>query len=88
MHLGNYHRACHAAAAALTTPDQILILSALHGLLPLDQIIEPYDQRMRDPGSITTAQLVEQAAALGLDQDQDQHVIAFGGPHTAPSTAR
>jgi hypothetical protein len=31
---GSYHLACRRAAAALTTPDRILIPSALHGLLP------------------------------------------------------
>ena len=49
LYIGSYHLACRRAAAVLTTPDRILILSAMHGLLPLDRVIAPYELRMGDP---------------------------------------
>jgi hypothetical protein len=54
---------CHVADA-LTTPDRILILSALHGLLPLDEVIAPYELRMGQPGSIGAGGLGRQLAML------------------------
>lgn len=45
-----------ALAAALNQVDgdrsKILILSALHGLVTLDQVLEPYDVKMGDPLAI------------------------------------
>lgn len=46
---------------------RILILSARYGLLELDTVIEPYEQRMNQPGAITAEQLTAQALALGID---------------------
>lgn len=65
LYVGSYHRACRAAADALQ-PRRVLILSALHGLLELHQVVEPYDLRMGQPGSVTPARIRDQAAALGL----------------------
>jgi hypothetical protein len=57
--------------AALTdAPAVVLILSAKYGLLPLDQVIEPYDVRMGDPDSITADALAAQCQALGLRYDE------------------
>ncbi len=61
LYVGGYHVACRRAAAVLTTPDRILILSALYGLLPLDRVIAPYDLRMGRPGSISPEALRRQA---------------------------
>lgn len=45
-----------AAARRLAGADgTVLILSALHGLLELDTIVEPYDVKMGDPGAIDNA---------------------------------
>lgn len=46
---------------------RVLILSAQHGLVKLDEVLEPYDLRMDAPGSVTAERLAEQAAALGID---------------------
>jgi len=52
---------------------QILILSAKHGLLDLDTVVEPYDcemmatRRKVNPASIKVEALVEQLAERGLD---------------------
>jgi hypothetical protein len=77
LYTGSYHLACRRAAAALTDPPRILILSALHGLLPLDRVIAPYDLRMGQPGSITPAALRRQAEQLRLVHEG--HVILLAG---------
>ncbi|MFE0778893.1 hypothetical protein ACFW3E_38330, partial [Streptomyces sp. NPDC058861] len=41
-------------------------LSALYGLLPLDQVIVPYDHTWEDEGSITVDDLQAQADGMGL----------------------
>lgn len=74
---GTYHRLGLRAAAALTGPDLTRILSARFGLMPLHQLVEPYNLRLGQPGSITVDQLREQAS----DQDLLGHsnVVIFGG---------
>lgn len=52
---------------------QVLILSAKYGLVRPEQIIEPYDQCMGAPGSITRDQL----AAQVCDLDGDAHGAIF-----------
>lgn len=52
------------AEAALDDHADVLILSARHGLLHLDQVVAPYDQRIDQPGRITAAQLAAQIADL------------------------
>ncbi|MFD0351896.1 DUF6884 domain-containing protein [Kitasatospora aburaviensis] len=67
IYTGALHTHARRTADALTASGgTVLVLSALHGLLTLDQVIEPYDHTWRDTGSITTERLREQAAALGL----------------------
>ncbi|MFJ9567173.1 DUF6884 domain-containing protein [Streptomyces fuscichromogenes] len=76
MYVGSYHRACRRAADALR-PDLLLILSARHGLLDLDDVIEPYDTPHGAPDAVTSQVLLEQATRrdlLGLDP-----VVALGG---------
>ena len=51
-------------AQTMTENENIRILSALHGLLRLDQIIEPYDVKIGDAGSITNDQLRRQVEWL------------------------
>jgi hypothetical protein len=81
LYTGSYHLACRRAAAALTTPDRILILSALHGLLPLDQVTTPYELRMGQPGSIGAAALRRQAEQLDL-VDELQVIVLAGRAYT------
>ncbi|MGW0485798.1 DUF6884 domain-containing protein [Nonomuraea sp. NPDC003214] len=67
LYTGSYHRAARAAADALTLDGgQVLILSARHGLIPLDRELAPYEQRAGQPGSIGGAELRAQAATLGI----------------------
>ena len=53
MYVGSYDRACARAAAA--RGGRVLIISAKHGLLDPATVIEPYDLRMGQPGSVTAS---------------------------------
>lgn len=77
LYLGTYHRLGLRAAAALTGPDSIRILSARHGLLPLHREIAPYDLRLGQPGAVTATTLRQQAGEQGLLDHPD--VVLFGG---------
>ncbi|MGW1674594.1 DUF6884 domain-containing protein [Streptomyces sp. NPDC002324] len=67
IYTGTLHRRARRTADVLTsTGGTVLVLSALHGLVPLDRVIEPYDHQWSDPGSITVDELRAQADAFGL----------------------
>ncbi len=53
------------AAKVTDRPVAVFILSALHGLVPLDRIVDPYDVKMGDPGCITADRVAAQAAVGG-----------------------
>ncbi|QDN84395.1 DUF6884 domain-containing protein [Streptomyces sp. RLB3-6] len=77
LYVGSYHRSCRAAADALTADGgTVLILSALYGLVTLDQEIEPYDLRMGQLGSVAVEKLREQAQELGVDGAQEVVILA------------
>jgi hypothetical protein len=78
LYTGAMFRHSLAAAEALARWDRaqghearILVLSALHGLVTLDQVIAPYDRKMGDAGAVTPARLAGQAWQLGLRADGD-----------------
>ncbi|GAA4209032.1 hypothetical protein GCM10022252_74950 [Streptosporangium oxazolinicum] len=78
LYTGSYHRAARRAADALTTNGgRVLILSALHGLVPLDQMLAPYELRAGQPGTVSAETLRAQAAALGIDAYA--HITVLGG---------
>ena len=66
MYIGSYARQCLRAARVLAVDPDIRIMSARHGLLALDEKIEPYDTRLGTANAITAEQLHAQAAAAGL----------------------
>lgn len=67
LYTGSLHTHARRTADALAAHGgTILVLSALHGLLPLDQVVEPYDHTWKDAGSITVEELRAQADELGL----------------------
>lgn len=77
LYTGSLHRMARRVADALTADGgTVLILSALHGLLHLGDVVEPYDLRMGDAASITPAQLASQARALGLADAEHVTVLA------------
>ncbi len=63
----NATRCAALDVAAGLGPARVLILSARHGLVDPDQILEPYDLRIDQPGSVTAATLAAQALELGID---------------------
>jgi hypothetical protein len=76
LYTGPWHRSLRRAADALTDQNLIRILSARHGLVPLERPLFPYDTRLGDRDVITPERLARQTAALDLD---DAHVIFLGG---------
>ncbi|MFC8257818.1 DUF6884 domain-containing protein [Streptomyces sp. NPDC057291] len=76
MYVGSYHRACRKAADALQ-PDRLLILSARHGLLDLDDVIEPYDTPHGAADAITAQVLLQQATMRDIVLLDP--VVALGG---------
>ncbi|MGB8403479.1 MAG: DUF6884 domain-containing protein [Mycobacterium sp.] len=43
---------------------RVVVLSALHGLVELDRVLDPYDLKMGEPGSIIVAALAGQLEAI------------------------
>ena len=83
LYIGSFHRACARAVDALATPGTtVLVLSALYGLVTLDRVLDPYDLRMGQPGSVTGDQLRAQARELGVDRTAEVIVLA-GAAYTA-----
>ncbi|MGW6805748.1 DUF6884 domain-containing protein, partial [Streptomyces sp. NPDC055039] len=80
LYTGNYHRSLRLAADALTHPDLILIASALHGLVPLDQRLHPYDVTLGDERAITKEKMAGHTADWGLF---DADVVFLGGQEYA-----
>lgn len=74
LYTGQHFRLALAAAEAITP--RVVILSARYGLLPLDAVAEPYEQRIDQPGAITADELRHQAAALDLRGARDVRVLA------------
>jgi hypothetical protein len=76
LYVGSYHRACRKAADALQ-PDRLLILSARHGLLDLDDVIEPYDTPHGAADAITAQVILHQANLRDIVRLDP--VVALGG---------
>ncbi|MFK0160836.1 DUF6884 domain-containing protein [Streptomyces sp. NPDC090493] len=77
LYTGSYHLMCRRAAERIAGPAGVLVLSARHGLVRLDDALLPYEQRMDTPGHIAVEQLHAQAAELGILAARD--LIALGG---------
>lgn len=82
LYTGSYFTACYRAALALDPVDGIVILSAKHGFLRPRDVIDSYDLRMGQPGSVTAATLIDQAADMGIADHRFVTVLA-GGDYTA-----
>jgi hypothetical protein len=76
MYTGSYHKVCLEYARSLVPDNRIYILSALYGLVNLDQWIKPYNTKMNERRAITTQELQRQAEAKRIT---DYPVIALGG---------
>lgn len=62
MYRGTLHRSARLAANRLSPKlnARIVTLSGLYGLVEDDQVIEPYDQRIDEPGAVTPWQIGKQ----------------------------
>lgn len=52
------------ALAGAGRVERVLVLSAKHGLLELEETLEPYSLRMGEPGSVTAGQLAQELDEL------------------------
>jgi hypothetical protein len=64
LYTGQLHRLARRAADALG--GRVLILSALHGLLQLDELVEPYDVQVGDDRAVAPDEVAAQARQLGV----------------------
>lgn len=65
LYVGSMHREARRAADRLTeSGGTVLILSAKHGLIGFDTVIEPYDMTIGHPDAVTAAVVRGQAAEL------------------------
>lgn len=64
-----------ALASVADAGGEVLILSALHGLVRLDDELAPYEQRIDKPGAVSAEKVAEQALELGIDWDSDVYAL-------------
>jgi hypothetical protein len=76
LYTGSYHLACKTYALSIAPRQNVLILSALHGLVALDQPLAPYNLKMGERGCVSPQTVREQARERGLLEAQ---VVAVGG---------
>lgn len=61
-------REAEATAAELGVTAKVMILSARHGLLDLDDVVEPYDTKMGDADDVEVTELIDQLVSLAPKQ--------------------
>ncbi|MEU8870476.1 DUF6884 domain-containing protein [Streptomyces javensis] len=77
LYKGLYFAACWRTAAVLAGDDGlVLVLSARHGLVTLDQVLEPYDTRFGDREAVSDLLLAAQARKLGIQHAREVTVLA------------
>lgn len=81
LYTGPYFTACLRYARTLEPDENIRILSALHGLVRLDQVLHPYNLRFGQPGTVTVATLRTQALQQGVHDASP--VVILGGEQYA-----
>lgn len=77
LYTGPYFVACMRYARKLAPLDRIRILSAKHGLIPVDLFLCPYNLRFGMGGTVTVERLREQASEQGILDASD--VVVLGG---------
>lgn len=75
LYVGQQFTLTLAAARNEVDDEHILILSARHGLLRLSDMVDAYDTKMGDPGSVTADQVAAQLPALGIDWGSDVYAM-------------
>lgn len=78
MYVGNYFRLCLAYAQTFTTQDNIYILSAKYGVLPLEKVIEPYNRTLNKMNKQEKQDwkdmVIKQLTDIGINKDVE---VAF-----------
>lgn len=69
LYQGSYFKAARNWARSIAPDSRIYIMSAKYGLLPANKVVEPYNLRMGQAGSVSIATLRQQARALLIDRD-------------------
>jgi hypothetical protein len=64
IYIGSMFADTLRTARTMTSDENIRILSAKHGLMKLDEIVEPYDVKMGDADSISADDLRDQVTEL------------------------
>jgi hypothetical protein len=67
MYQGSMFKDALATAREMFDDDRIYIISAEYGLLRLDDVIEPYDKKLGDPGSVDAATISRQLRDQGIE---------------------
>lgn len=75
MYVGNYVQLCLAYAQTFITQDNIYILSAKYGVLPLEKVIEPYNKTLNNM-NIEEKQdwknmVIKQLEDIGINKDTE-----------------
>lgn len=78
LYIGPLFTATLAYARSQTSDENIRILSAYHGFLPLEQVIEPYDVTWNKGGSISMFRLREQ---ISPDWENREIVLLMGADY-------
>lgn len=74
MYLGQLHiLAMQAARSLVDDVEQLRILSGKHGLLKLSDELWPYEQRIDEPGHVSTAALTAQL--LAVDREDGERLL-------------
>ena len=67
LYTGSMFQDALRTARTMTTDDNIRILSAKHGLVRLDHVLEPYEMKMNHKDSVTGFRLVMQLIGLRFE---------------------
>lgn len=86
LYTGSYFRASIKYARTLAPDDRIRILSARHGLIPLDRLVAPYELRFGQPGALDVPDLIGQAVEQKLT-DADPVIVLGGREYSARGRA-
>jgi hypothetical protein len=76
LYTGPYFKAALAYALELSPPRDVFILSAKYGIVGPDDMLEPYDLKVGQPGAITSIGLSDQAEVYGMLKET---VVVIGG---------
>lgn len=86
MYAGNYFQTCLAYAQTFTTQDNIYVLSANYGLLPLEKVIEPYNKTLKNMTPKEKQDwknmVIQQMESIGINKDTEVVFICGKNYHS------